>query len=96
VGLKTGLDAVEKRKILPLPGIEPWLCSPQLYELSYPVSYYMCREFVKLFGFLLSLYSLAGTHSSVQNCTFHSLAAMQGGRLRKFMYYFWEVQYHKV
>jgi hypothetical protein len=24
-----GLDTVEKRKILPLPGIEPWLSSPQ-------------------------------------------------------------------
>jgi hypothetical protein len=30
VGPRTGLDAVEKRKILPLPGIEPRPSSPSL------------------------------------------------------------------
>jgi hypothetical protein len=28
VGPRTGLDVVEKRNILPLPGIQPWLSSP--------------------------------------------------------------------
>jgi hypothetical protein len=37
VGLGAGLDAVENRKILPLPGIEPRPSSPSLYRLSYPV-----------------------------------------------------------
>jgi hypothetical protein len=39
VGLRAGLDAVEKRKILPPPGIEPGPSSPSLYRLSYPDSY---------------------------------------------------------
>jgi hypothetical protein len=40
VGPRAGLDAVEKRKILPLPGIEPSPPSliPSLYRRSYPDS----------------------------------------------------------
>jgi hypothetical protein len=38
VGPRAGLEAVEKRQILPLPGIEaqPSSRSPSLYQLSYP------------------------------------------------------------
>jgi hypothetical protein len=36
VGPGAELDAVEKREILLLPGIEPRLSSPSLYRLSYP------------------------------------------------------------
>jgi hypothetical protein len=35
---RIGLDDVERRKILPLPGIEPRPSSPSLYQLSYPDS----------------------------------------------------------
>jgi hypothetical protein len=38
------------------------------------IAYCWCRGFVKLFTFLLSPYSLVGTCSSVQNCTFHDCA----------------------
>jgi hypothetical protein len=38
VGLRVGLDAMEKRKILPLSETEQRLSSSQLYRLSYPVS----------------------------------------------------------
>jgi hypothetical protein len=34
------------------------------------IAYCRCRETVKLFRFLLSLYSLIETCSNVQNCTF--------------------------
>jgi hypothetical protein len=34
-----GLDDTEKRKILPLPEIEPRPSSPSLYRLSYPDFY---------------------------------------------------------
>jgi hypothetical protein len=42
VGPRTGLDDVEKRKFLPLPGLElrPLGRSQQLYRLSYPGSEY--------------------------------------------------------
>jgi hypothetical protein len=33
-----GLEAMEKRKILLLPGIKPQPSSPSLYRLSYPES----------------------------------------------------------
>jgi hypothetical protein len=36
VGSKAGLDAVGKKKVLPLPSIEPWPSSPSLYRLIYP------------------------------------------------------------
>jgi hypothetical protein len=34
------------------------------------IAYCRCREAVKLFRFLLSPYSLIGTCTSLQNCTF--------------------------
>jgi hypothetical protein len=42
VGPRTGLDDVEKRKFLPLPGLEFVLpaCSQSLYRLSYPGNHY--------------------------------------------------------
>jgi hypothetical protein len=36
VGLTPDLDIMEKRKILPLPGIELRPSSPSLYRLGYP------------------------------------------------------------
>jgi hypothetical protein len=39
MGSRTGLDAVEKRKILPLPGFEPQPSNPQLCRVRYPDSY---------------------------------------------------------
>jgi hypothetical protein len=38
VSLRAGLDAVEKKNLLPLLGIEPWASNPPLYRLSYPDS----------------------------------------------------------
>jgi hypothetical protein len=38
VSPRAGLDAVEKEKMLPIPGIEPRPSSPSLYRLSYPDS----------------------------------------------------------
>jgi hypothetical protein len=38
VGPRAGLDVVEKRNILLLPGFEPRPSSPSLYGLSYPDS----------------------------------------------------------
>jgi hypothetical protein len=55
VGPRTGLDAVEKRKFLTLPGLElrP-LCRParsqSLYRLRYPGSYF-CIRAIKIFTF---------------------------------------------
>jgi hypothetical protein len=42
VGPGAGLDAVEKRKMLPLPGTEPGrpIRNPSLHRLSYPDSYH--------------------------------------------------------
>jgi hypothetical protein len=41
VRVRAGLNAVKKRKMLPLPGIEPRPSSPSLYRLSYPSSNYV-------------------------------------------------------
>jgi hypothetical protein len=56
MGLTTGLDNVERRKILPLQGLElrP-LCRParsqSLFRLSYPGPFLICgRSFVLEFG----------------------------------------------
>jgi hypothetical protein len=38
VGLRVGLEGVENRKILPLPGTEPRSSSPLLYRLGHPGS----------------------------------------------------------
>jgi hypothetical protein len=38
VGPRAGLDAVHKRKILPMLGTEPQPSSPQLYRMNYPDS----------------------------------------------------------
>jgi hypothetical protein len=44
VGLRAGLGPVEKRKLLPLLGIEPRPSNPSLYQLSYPGSFIPVME----------------------------------------------------
>jgi hypothetical protein len=40
---RAGLNCVEKRKILPLQGIKPWVSSPLLYRLLH-IEYTLCLE----------------------------------------------------
>jgi hypothetical protein len=45
---RAGLDGVEKRKFLPLPGLELWPLdrSQSLYRLRYPGSSFLLRNFI--------------------------------------------------
>jgi hypothetical protein len=50
VGPRAGLDVVEKKKMLPLPGVEPRLSSLSLYRLSYAGHLYVVTHFhIQLF-----------------------------------------------
>jgi hypothetical protein len=57
VSPRAGLDAVEKGKILTLPGFEPGPSSPSLYRVSYPDSSIFKVEF-RSFAFISVLYFL--------------------------------------
>jgi hypothetical protein len=71
VGPRTGTKDVERRKILPLPGLEPQFLgrlarSPSLYKLSHPGSIYFVksRKCFKLNSHTLMKYILPCMHSS--------------------------------